>query len=77
MPYFVFKVHSVDGGAKRCEFLDEFDGYRDAKTYAKEQRKAFADESGVDVRMTFAEQMADAETLICKNRPKPVAEEWE
>ena len=50
MAYYVYKISPP----KRLEYLDEFEAYRDAKTFTRTRRKELTPEDDCTVRMIFA-----------------------
>ena len=59
MPYYIYKIHPT----KRLEHIDEFDAYRDAKIFTREQRKALTPEDDFTIRMIFASSKETASTM--------------
>ena len=79
MPYYVFKMTSMEGMSlvKNLELLAEFESFREAKNFAKEQR---AGQDGADraiVKVMFAENQLHAEEQLLAHREKPVVMEHE
>jgi hypothetical protein len=64
MPYFVYRVHPNN----RLEHIDALEKYRDAKMMVRELWTAEEKESGVMVRMIFAETQGEAEKLLSAPR---------
>jgi hypothetical protein len=72
MAYYVYKIFPP----KRLEYLDEFDGYRDAKTFARTKRKELTPEDDCTVRMIFAPSKEQAERLLKEVREaRPLGED--
>jgi len=72
MPYYIYKIHPP----KRLEHIQEFDTYRDAKTYTREQRKSLAPEDDYTIRMIFAPSKEHAERLLKEVREaRPLGED--
>ena len=60
MPYYIYKIHP----SKRLEHIHEFDAYRDAKTYTRDQRGSLTPEDNYTIRMIFAPSKEHAERLL-------------
>jgi putative salt-induced outer membrane protein YdiY len=72
MPYYVYKIFPP----KRLELIDEFDTYRDAKTFTRGKRKNLIPEDGYAVRMVFAPGREHAERLLKEFREaRPLGED--
>jgi hypothetical protein len=72
MAYFVYKVFPP----KRLEFLDEFEGYRDAKTFTRAKREELTPQDDCAVRMIFAPSKQQAERLLKEVREaRPLGED--
>ncbi len=79
MPYYVFKMTSPEGMelVKNLALIGEFEQFRAAKIFAKEQRATFpAGDSGT-VKVMFAENQLLAEEQLIAYREKPVVMEHE
>ena len=77
MPYYVFKMTSPEGMelVKNLELLSNFESFREAKNYAKEQR-ALLDAVDVSlVKVMFADnQLLAEEQLLAYREPTIVME---
>lgn len=72
MPYYVYNIHPP----KRLEYVDEFDAYRDAKTFTRGKRKELTREDAFTVRMIFASSKEQAERLLKEVREaRPLGED--
>ena len=68
MPYFVYRIEQ----GKKLQYIDKFEKYREAREYVRQLRpQQSADEPG-KVRMVFAENQMEAETLLLTPREAPV-----
>jgi len=76
MPYFVYKIDE-QMIVKDLNLLAEFEGFKDAKNYAKEQRAADAAVSPEAIKVIFANNKLEAEEQLQENRDKPIMMEWE
>lgn len=72
MAYYVYKIFPT----KRLELLEEFDAYRDAKTFTRGKRKELAPDDDCTVRMIFAPNREHAERLLKEVREaRPLGED--
>lgn len=77
MPYYVFKMTSPEGMelVKNLELLNDFESFREAKNYAKEQRAALDKEDVSLVKVMFADnQLLAEEQLLAYREPVVVME---
>lgn len=80
MPYFVYKITPGPTDLlKQLDQLAEFDGYKEAKNFAKEKRIELdiTYESDEEVKIIMAENALDAEEKLMEKRDKPILQEWE
>jgi len=73
MPYYIYKVHSM----KNLELMTEFDSFKEAKNYAREHRANQKPEDSYTVKVTFAENTAQAEKDLSTPRDAPILMEHE
>jgi len=74
MPYFVYKLKDD----RSLEYLDSFEDYGKAKDLCREERKSQKRGDPVTVRMVFAKNQKEAETLLkTPRKPSTPIEEWE
>jgi len=72
MAYFIYKVFVP----KRLEYVEEFETYRDARTFARKLRKGLAVKDECIVRMIFAPGREQAERLLMEVREaRPLGED--
>ena len=72
MAYYVYKIFAP----KRLEYVDEFEAYRDAKTFARTKRKELPQGDDCTVRMVFAPSREHAERLLKEVREaRPLGED--
>ncbi len=79
MPYYVFKMSSPEGMelVKNLQLIADFESFRDAKNFAKEQR-SLIDEADVSVvKVMFADNQLHAEEQLLAYREKPIVMEHE
>ncbi len=79
MPYYIFRMSSQEGMnlVKNLELMSEFDSFKEAKAYAREQRSGLDDEAKASIKMMFAENQLLAEEQLLEHRDKPVTMEHE
>lgn len=72
MAYFVYKICPP----KRLEYLDEFEAYREAKTFTRTRRREVNAADECIVRMVFAPSREQAERLLKEVREaRPLGED--
>lgn len=72
MPYFVYRLRPP----RAPEKAGVFEGYRDARSAAREMRRALDREDPATVRMIFAADEARAERLLTeRHEPRPLGED--
>jgi len=76
MPYFVYKIDN-NIVVKNLELLGEFEGFKEAKAFAVEQREAFPDLPISAIKVMFAKNKLDAEEQLQEHREAPILMEWE
>ena len=79
MPYYVFKMSSPEGMEllKNLELIDEFDSFREAKNFAKEQRAKLDEADTSVIKVMFADNQLLAEEQLLTYREKPIVMEHE
>lgn len=78
MPYYVYKIMpSIGGLVKNLECINEFEGFKDAKNFAREQRSEQDTENGISYKVMFADNKLDAEEKLQEHREAPILREWE
>ena len=78
MPYFIYKITSGSAGAiKNLELVDQFDTFKSAKKYVREQRPEIEIDSRTALKMIFAETEFEAEQRLSAPRDAPILREWE
>jgi len=76
MPYFVYKINE-QMIVKDLNLLAEFENFKEAKNFAKEQRSANADQTVESIKVIFANNELEAEEQLQESRDKPIMMEWE
>lgn len=81
MPYYVFKMTTPEGMelVKNLELVADFESFRDAKNFAKQQRGELdkADGSIITIKVMFADNQLLAEEQLLVYREKPIVMEHE
>ena len=73
MPYFVYDIAiNADTGAKRLTHLETFEGYKEARGFARERRAERGAAPDMDCRMIFAKNKVEAEKLLSAPREERV-----
>jgi len=62
---------------KNLELLDEFDSFKEAKSCARGLRAKLDGDTGVIIKIMFADNQLLAEELLMEHREKPVVMEHE
>ena len=76
--YFVYKISpTIANLVKPMEMMEEFESFKEAREYAREQRQN-PDNDPLDVfKVIFAENPLDAEEKLSEVREQPILKEWE
>jgi hypothetical protein len=79
MPYFVYRMTSPEGMelVKNLELLSEFESFKEAKQYARDQRAELAEDSAEIIKVMFADNQLLAEEQLLEHREKPILMEHE
>ncbi len=77
MPYYVFRLDEGAKDAQRPRLLKFFDGYRDARDFARTERAQNPELDAQTIRVVFAESPELAEHLLLQPREAPILREWE
>jgi hypothetical protein len=62
---------------KNLELIGEFESFKEAKLFARDQRAALADDVRTHVKVMFAENQLLAEEQLLEYREKPIVMEHE
>ena len=76
MPYFIYRVFGQPG-EKTLEYVEEHDAFVSARTRVREMRAALPADADHTVRIIFAADRREAESLLEEVREAPVLKEWE
>jgi hypothetical protein len=79
MPYYVFKMSSPEGMelVKNLELIDDFESFRDAKHFAKNERAKLDEDDRAIIKVMYAENQLLAEEQLLAYREKPIVMEHE
>lgn len=80
MPYFVYKMSSPEGMdlVKNLELIDDFESFKRAKKFAREQREQLDDgDEHTIIKVMFADNQLLAEEQLMEHREKPIVMEHE
>lgn len=72
MPYFVFHISPE----KKLRYMADYEGYRDARGFAREQRKELSADDESQIKVIFAPNESQAQKLLlAKREPRPMGED--
>jgi len=79
MPYYVFKMSSPEGMqlVKNLELVGDYESFREAKNFAKEQRANLDKDDISAIKVMFADNQLLAEEQLLAYREKPIVMEHE
>lgn len=79
MPYYVFKMTTPEGMdlVKNLELIADYESFREAKNFAKEQRAELDKDDTAVIKVMFAENQLLAEEQLLAYREKPIVMEHE
>ncbi len=79
MSYYVFKMSSPEGMelVKNLELIGDYESFREAKSFAKEQRAELGKDDTSVIKVMFAENQLLAEEQLLAYREKPIVMEHE
>ncbi len=79
MPYYVFKMSSPEGMelVKNLELIGDYESFREAKNFAKQQRAELEKDDSSAIKVMFADNQLLAEEQLLAYREKPVVMEHE
>ena len=79
MPYYVFKMSSPEGMelVKNLELINDYESFREAKNFAKEQRAGLDKDDSSIIKVMFADNQLLAEEQLLAFREKPIVMEHE
>ncbi|MBI3186340.1 MAG: hypothetical protein HYZ31_00560 [Gammaproteobacteria bacterium] len=78
MPYFVYRIENAEMAMlKQLQLIKTFDSFKEAKTFAREQRVAQKPDDKAIIKVMFADNELHAEELLMEKRDKPIVMEHE
>lgn len=78
MPYYVYRISpTVANLVKPMEQLAEFEEYKEARNYARDQRSQQGTDDNSMYKVIFADNALDAEEKLAEVREQPILREWE
>jgi len=76
--YYVYKISpTVANLVKPMELLNEFENYKEARNFARDQRQDPNSDSQDTFKVIFADNPLDAEEKLAEFREQPILREWE
>ena len=76
--YFVYKISpTVANLVRPMEMDEEFETYKEARNFAREQRQNPDNDPQDTFKVIFAENALDAEEKLGEKREQPILKEWE
>lgn len=76
MPYFIYRIFE-QSGEKTLEHVEDHDAFVSARTRVREMRAALPADADHTVRIIFAADRREAESLLKEVRAAPILKEWE
>jgi len=73
MPYYVYKLFPN----RAIEYINDFESYKEARSLARDTRAATTVQGNYKVKVMFAENSREAESLILTPRERPILMEHE
>lgn len=78
MPYFVYKIApAVSNLVKNLEMLQDFEAYKEAKNFVKNERTTLTAEDKTIYKIIFADNALQAEEQLMEKREATIVKEWE
>ena len=77
MPYYVFKMTQPTPIIKNLDFQQEFETFKEAKTFSRSMRAELPLNGAISVKMIHAANQLQAEELLQEKREDTVVREWE
>lgn len=78
MPYFVYRINQGPTAiVKNLELLGEYENFKEAKDFAKQQRVDLGITDPGEVKVMFADNQLQAEEQLMESREQPILREWE
>lgn len=79
MPYYVYKMTATEGMAlvKNLELVDQFETFKLAKKFARDERARLDKAGNTIIKVTFADNQLLAEEQLLQHRAQPIVMEHE
>ncbi|HFQ13716.1 MAG TPA: hypothetical protein ENK40_02855 [Gammaproteobacteria bacterium] len=78
MPYFVYKIEpAVSELVKSLEKLAEYEAYKEARDFVRNERSKLSGEDRTTYKIIFADNALQAEEQLMEKREAPILREWE
>lgn len=79
MPYYVYRMTSTEGMSlvKNLELIEQFDAFKAAKNFAREERAKLDESDNTIIKVMFADNQLLAEEQLLQHREKPIMMEHE
>ncbi len=76
--YYVYKISpTVANLVKPMDLLGDFENYKEARSFARDQRQNPDNDLQDTFKVIFADNPLDAEEKLSEVREKPIMKEWE
>ena len=76
MPYFIYNVFDCPD-EMGLEYVEEHEAFVEAKTRVRKMRAELPENASHTIKIMFAADRDEAETLFREKREAPVLKEWE
>lgn len=78
MPYYVYRMQNAElAMLKQLDLINEFESFKEAKNFAREQRAAQAEGDAATIKVIFADNQLSAEEQLMEKREQPIVMEHE
>ena len=78
MPYYVYRIEEAElAMLKQLEMVSEFDVFKEAKKFARDQRTKQSESDPAIIKVMFADNQLAAEEMLMEHREKPIVMEHE
>ena len=78
MPYYVFRIEEAELAIlKQLDLVKDFESFKEAKNFAREQRAEQAEGDTATIKVMFADNQLAAEEMLMEKREQPIVMEHE
>ncbi|MCW9014157.1 MAG: hypothetical protein OQL06_10265 [Gammaproteobacteria bacterium] len=78
MPYYVFRIEEAElAMLKQLDLIKDFESFKEAKNFAREQRAAQPEGDQAIIKVMFADNQLAAEEMLMEKREQPIVMEHE